>query len=488
MSIRAPVSALGKSTIIYGLGSISAKIAAFLLIPVYTKFLSTEIVGTIALIELFETFLIGIGQMGITQAVWTYIPREEYSKQREIIFSGFLGVIIINAIFLSIFLIWSSAFSKLFGLDTDNSYLFFFVIINILLQFGSVFQLSILQYQNRPISYLILSIAQLFGILILSSIFIISFKLGLFGALVAKMLVMSISFIYCSYSISKNYISYPSMKVFIRLLKFGFPLVILGLSGPILRLSDRFILNMFVPLSEIGIFSINYKFGMLLNMFLVAPMLKGLLPMIYKNSLNKDLYPVYKDIMYYYCVIGCFFVLGITFFISPVIEFVSSSEYLKMTFIVPIISLAYLLSGFRAFFMPMIAGANKTDIIGKWTLYGVIISIILNYLLIAQFGIIGAAISTLICYFIFSLISYLISQSILRLEWELLRILKLLFLTTLISLAFYGLTMILNYDETYSGLILITTFPILLWLFKIISDREINGIISIFSSTKNQIK
>ena len=223
------------------------------------------------------------------------------------------------------------------------------------------------------------------------------------------------------------------MKVFIRLLKFGFPLVILGLSGPILRLSDRFILNMFVPLSEIGIFSINYKFGMLLNMFLVAPMLKGLLPMIYKNSLNKDLYPVYKDIMYYYCVIGCFFVLGITFFISPVIEFVSSSEYLKMTFIVPIISLAYLLSGFRAFFMPMIAGANKTDIIGKWTLYGVIISIILNYLLIAQFGIIGAAISTLICYFIFSLISYLISQSILRLEWELLRILKLLFLTTLIS-------------------------------------------------------
>ena len=44
-----------------------------------------------------------------------------------------------------------------------------------------------------------------------------------------------------------------------------------------------------------------------------------------------------------------------------------------MTFIVPIISLAYLFSGFRAFFMPMIAGTNKTDIIGKWTLYGIII-------------------------------------------------------------------------------------------------------------------
>ena len=50
---------------------------------------------------------------------------------------------------------------------------------------------------------------------------------------------------------------------------------------------------MFVPLSEIGIFSINYKFGMLLNMFLVTSM-KGLLPMIYKNSQNKDMYPVYR--------------------------------------------------------------------------------------------------------------------------------------------------------------------------------------------------
>jgi len=488
MSIRAPVSEIGKSTIIYGLGSISAKIAAFILIPVYTKFLSSEIVGTIALIELLETFFIGIGQMGIIQAVWTYIPREKKSMQRQIIFSGFLWIIIENKIFLSIFLIWSSTFSKLVGLNKENSYLFYFVIINVLLQFGSIFQLSILQYQNRPISYLVLSIAQLFGILIISSVFIIKFKLGLFGVLVAKMLVMSISFVYCSYSISKNYISYPSVKVFIRLLKFGFPLVILGLSGAILRLSDRFILTMFVPLSEIGIFSINYKFGMLLNMFLVAPMLKGLLPMIYKNSQNKDMYPVYRDLLYYYCIIGCFFILGITFFISPIIEYVSSSEYLKMTFIVPIISLAYLFSGFRAFFMPMIAGTNKTDIIGKWTLYGIIISIILNYLLIAQLGIIGAAISTLICYFIHSLISYLISQSILQLEWRLLRIIKLLFLTILISSVFYVLTIILDFNQIFIGLILIIIFPFLLRLFKIISDREITGMISIFLKVKNQIK
>jgi len=71
--IRKNLKELGRATAIYGVGNISSKLAAFLLIPVYTKFLSIEDVGTIALIELVEMFFLGVGSMGIYPAVWRYI-------------------------------------------------------------------------------------------------------------------------------------------------------------------------------------------------------------------------------------------------------------------------------------------------------------------------------------------------------------------------------------------------------------------------------
>ncbi|SVE11319.1 uncharacterized protein METZ01_LOCUS464173, partial [marine metagenome] len=58
MGIRKPVIKAGKQGFVYGLGNILNKFASFLLIPVYTGFLPTSVVGILILIELFENLLV----------------------------------------------------------------------------------------------------------------------------------------------------------------------------------------------------------------------------------------------------------------------------------------------------------------------------------------------------------------------------------------------------------------------------------------------
>ena len=49
MAIRAPIAAVGKQAAIYGVGNVFTKLAAFLLIPIYTRYMSMTEVGILAL-------------------------------------------------------------------------------------------------------------------------------------------------------------------------------------------------------------------------------------------------------------------------------------------------------------------------------------------------------------------------------------------------------------------------------------------------------
>ena len=51
MAIRSQIKSLGSDTLIYGVGHVLTKIIAFLLIPIYTRFLSMSDVGYYALLE-----------------------------------------------------------------------------------------------------------------------------------------------------------------------------------------------------------------------------------------------------------------------------------------------------------------------------------------------------------------------------------------------------------------------------------------------------
>ena len=486
--IRKNLKELGRATAIYGVGNISSKLAAFLLIPVYTKFLSIEDVGTIALIELVEMFFLGVGSMGIYPAVWRYIGQANEENKRKIIFSGYLGLVVGNLVVLGLISFGFEQISKFIGLSSARDYpLIFFILLNVLFQFGGLFLLSLWQFQEKPRAFVVLSVFQLIGILGLSVYFVIYLHLGLWGVVIAKSITLGFVFMISLYTMLKNYITVPSLEVFLKLIRFGAPLVLLGLVTPVLTLSDRFFLNMFVPLSMIGIYSINYKFGMLINMFLVVPLQRGLLPMIYKQGLKDEMQPIYKDTIFYYLVIGCFMILGITFFIRPVIALIASSEYLEATYIVPVVAAAYLISGFRPFFTPLVALKDRTDLLGKAAGVGIFICLGLNYVLISQYGITGAAAATILSYIIFTTIVYVISRKITPMDWGWMRIGKVAALTGAIIASVKMAVNYWNGSEMILGGIGILSFPIFLWAFRIIGEREINGVKSITQFIRNKI-
>ena len=105
------------------------------------------------------------------------------------------------------------------------------------------------------------------------------------------------------------------------------------------------------------------------------------------------------------------------------------------------------------------------------------VSGIINYLLILQHGVIGAAIATLISYLLLDIIVYIVSGRSLNIEWEWKKLVNLFLLVGIIVYVFFYFILSLDRDVLlFEKLLLLIIFFIGLVVFRIIGLKELNSI------------
>ncbi len=481
MSVRPTIKQLGFQTSIYGLGNIISKLAAFFLIPIYTKFLRMSDVGILALLEMVEFLLITILPFGLINALWRYLPKEDKSERQRFISTAFWGIQILGAIILSIIGLNWKWFAAQLSLGDSKSILFLITISNVFLFISGQFILWMQQYEGKPIQYIILSLGQFLGILFLTIYFVVFHDKGLFGVLISKTIIYGLLFLLSCGYVLINAFRFPRMQYLVKMLKYGMPFILIALVTPILTFSDRYFLKMFVTLDEIGVYSIAYKFGMLINMLLVVPLRRSWGPMMYKLGVRENSKSIYRDVLFYYSVIGSFLAILIIFFARDILRVATTEEYLTGALIIPWVVFAYFLNGFRVVFITGAALKDKTFRMGQAGVFAIFVNLLLNYLFIKYFGVMGAALATTLSYLFLTILIYHISQRVLFVNWKWKRMIKLGLVT--VALLIIVLLLQAYYQEFHLGISIlgVLIYVPLLLTTGIIGAREIRGIQSLFN-------
>lgn len=485
MPIREPIKQLGKSTAVYGLGNVLNKVAAVLLIPIYTHYLTLSDVGILALLEMVEILMLTVVPLGMNNALWRNLPSKSKLGKRRMIFTAFVGTLVVNFILLGLIGFNHRFPAPFLGLEDNQSYLLLLVLTNVFFTFGFRFLLSLLQYEGKAGSYIIFSLSQFVGVLLVTVYLVVLRGTELQGVLMAKVIVSAPIFLVASIAIFIKYISWPSLAEYVRLLRFGLPFVLFTLVMPVLTFSDRYFLKSFnIELTDIGIYYIAYKFGMIINMILVMPLQRGWIPMMYKMGIGEKSRQYLRDIMFYFSTVGVFLFMVISFFSEELIGVFAGQEYLVGSPIISVVAFAYLINGFRQFFMAGTVLTDKTIWLTLSSVSGMVINLVLNYFLIRKFGIWGAAWATLISYTLLSGLVYIISQNFVRLDWAWKRVFALFSIT---AIMFAGVIFLqaeftdVRQIISLSGLV---TFVILLRLTGIIGKKEITGVKSLFQRVR----
>ncbi|MDD3341518.1 MAG: oligosaccharide flippase family protein [Bacilli bacterium] len=388
------VSELIKNTFIIAIGKFGTQVLNFLLLPLYTGYLSTTEYGNYDLVIVISSFLVPILTLLLEESMFRFlIDAKNDIEKKKIISNTFLYCFSICIVFAMV--------GSIFSYVISNVIIFYIVIYsisNVFIALSNAICRGTGKIKMFSISNFVLSIF----IILLNIIFIIVFQLGfkalIFSSIISNLLV-SIS-IFVLINIYK-YISIKNFKMgeLIKMIKYSWPLVPNTICWSIINLSDRLFIVGFLGTSSNGIYSVAYKFPNLINTFYsffnVAWTESS--AKILKDGNEKDKYNfVYKNIKKLLFTITLLLIASISF-IFPLLV---SESYGGGLMYIPILSLAVYYASLSGFFGGIYTAHKDTKILGLTSLIAALSNIIINFLFIKMFGLYTSAISTLISSYI----------------------------------------------------------------------------------------
>ncbi len=463
-----------KHTIIYSLGNLSIKLVGFILLPLYTTYLSTAEYGLLAIIEAVSQFAIAVLGFRLATAMlrWATAEKDEL-KQKSIIFTSLLTSIIILIPFIISFIVFASYLSEIIFDTSDFTTYIYLISAFILFEIYNVFILNLLRLRDKSVYYMVIIILKLIINLGFNIYFVAYANIGVNG-IMYSMVISSIIFSIATFPflLSQIKVKY-NIKVAREMFTYGFPLIFATISSMILTLSDRFIIKHVYSLSEVGIYNLGYKISSVINVVIIQSFQMGFLPIAFKKFDQEGAKEFFAKVLTYFTFILVLAVITISFYSKEVIILLSENpEYFEAYKLVPIISYTFLIKGIYYIFSLGLHFVKKTKYNSFIVLIGALINVLLNYMLIPALSIYGAALASVFSSVVIMLLYYYYSQREYKIYYDLKR------LAILISsgILFTSLLYLINTQEFILALIiktlLLISYPFILALFGFFTKSE----------------
>lgn len=394
---------LAMNTIIFAIGSFGSKILVFLLTYLYTSNISPADSSTKELLEITANFLIPVFTFSMTDAIIRYGLDKKYNRRQV-----FTSACCIAGIGLIIMLIVSPIFRFLDYVDGYTILLLVYICTSSFRALCSQFvrargMIKLFSFDG------ILTTLTLF---IFNIIFISAMDMGVKGFMLSVILSDFLSALFLFF-FARLYeflnVRYFSKSLAKSMLRFSVPLIPTAVMWIITGFSDRLFIRYMdsdkVQLGEAaaGIYGYASKVPNMISMvstiFFQAWNMSAITENNSKDRSNfyEKVYSSYQSIMF----IAAAFLIAAVQIISPF--FINSNnftEYSEVYLYTPILVLAVLFMCYNQF-LSSIYTATKHTKNSFWTSFvACIANIILNIILIPNFGIQGASIATVASYFI----------------------------------------------------------------------------------------
>jgi O-antigen/teichoic acid export membrane protein len=247
----------------------------------------------------------------------------------------------------------------------------------------------------------------------------------------------------------------------------------------VLVLGDRYFLRYYTTITEVGIYSIGYRIASALS--LVVGAFQTAWPALMFSAARTAEGPRFiSRVLTYIVFVQLYLALGLSVLIDDILVLLTSEAYYTASQIVPLITLSYVFYGAYYVTSSGISIKNKTIYASLVVVSAAIIQTAINFYLIPKYGMMGAAISTVFSYLLLPISSALISNKMYPVQYEIHRLISILF----IAVGIFFLSKFIQVDNVYISFFLkglfAASFPIWIWLFRLVQPDEQHAIKSQF--------
>jgi len=407
------------NTVVFAVSSILSKVLLMLLLPVYTNTLTPEQYGTIELATNLSLLLIPFVSFAIQDAVFRFTV--DNSIDRLIVFKTSFWVLSFGGLLLGVCSI------VLYFYEPLRIWRWWFWCFSVLSMFRSALCLYTKGTEHTTV-FAIDGIVYNLILAVTNIVLLCFFKLRIEGYFSALIIAQSFSIIYLLWNVEK-----PSFRELIKLpidseiakimLLYSAPLVLNSISWNLAHTVDRIMLESMRTKADVGIYSVASKIPSLIStimsIFIQAWSISAIRS--YGDKDGKDFYSSVFQYVEMMLVLVTIFVLLIN---NHVVVLLFGSEFRQAVMYTPILMIATSTLFYSNYFGPIFSSVKKSKLLMQTTLTGTVINVVLNYLLIARWGIYGATAATLASNTVISFLRMYLARKIypFKVDWFILAV------------------------------------------------------------------
>lgn len=437
------IKKLAGQTAVYGVSSILGRLLNYLLVPLHTHFFLPKEYGEVGILYGYVSFLIVFLLFGMETTFFRFVNK---AKDKEKTFNqAFSIVLIVNTIFILLVLFFAQNIANFINFPNHKDYVIWFAFILVFDAISSIF-LAKLRYQEEAKKFAIIQLTSIGVNIVFNLVFLYFFlesnkEFGIGFIFIANLLA----------SITKPIMLYKEVlsfrfvwdKVVAKsMFLFALPLVIGGFAGIINETLDRVLLDRILTKTndvdyartQVGIYNANYKLSIFITLFIQA-FRYAAEPFFFAQEKNKDKKRIYAQVMTYFLIVVSVMFLVISLNLD-IFKLFINEKYHEGLSVVPILLLANVFLGIYYNQSIWYKLSNQTKFGAYIAVFGAILTIALNYILIPVLGYMGSAWTTLAVYFSMTFLSYYLGQIHYPIKYNLRKVF--LYLSSSIILFFIG--------------------------------------------------
>jgi O-antigen/teichoic acid export membrane protein len=400
------------------MSTIVGRLLNYLLVPLHTRIFNPSEYGAVTELYSYVAFFTVVLTYGMETAFFRFCQKQDQDK---VFSTSFNSILISSAVFFALVAGFASPIAHFLDYPNHTEYITLFAAILALDALASI-PFAMLRQLKRPIKFAIIKNINIGLTIILNLYFLMlcpylqihhpdNFLLQTYNP------AIGIGYVFYA-NLAASLITIPLLwkeisgvkngfdtKLWMELFLYAFPILVVGLAGMI----NEFLMpNNENVMNHLGIFGANIRFAVLMNLFIQA-FRYAAEPFFFSQSKNADKDKTYARVMHYFSIACMLIFLLVTLFIHQFKGFIGPKFHEGLG-IVPILLLGNMFLGIYYNLSIWYKLSDQTKYGAYISLFGAVLTISLNMILIPAFGYHGAAWVTFITYFSITVVSYWFGQ------------------------------------------------------------------------------
>ena len=403
---------LGKHSAIYGLGGLVSRILAILLLPLYTRYLHPSDYGAIETLVAASAVLVTLLRAGISSAFFRfYFDAEDDAGRTRVVRTAFWFTMTMSTAALVAGLSVAGPISQALFSSGDRAGLVRAAFVGLWAQMNYEQITSLFRVEERSTQFAIASVSNVLITIVMTIVLVVGFHQHALGVIVGNfigtLVVYVVLLAYRRFQLGLEF----DRQLLRDMNRFGLPLVPSALFLWGINFADRLFLIKYSGQGEVGLYSIGVRLASAI-VFLQFAFRTAWPAFAYSIKSDDEAKQTYAWVLTYLVLLTCWISLALGVLSPWLARLLTQPQFYEGARVVSLLAFAGVaFTGYTVVAIG-VGRARKTQF--NWVVTGLAgaLNIGLNFVLIPPYGMIGAAIATLIAYVLMFVLMTLNAQRV----------------------------------------------------------------------------